>query len=449
MKPSSSMYSDLFGFRALNQVFDERATLQGMLDFEAALARAEAVTGVIPKTAAGPIAICCKAELYDPRSIAEQSANTGNFAIPLVKLLTAQVNGIDADAARYVHWGATSQDVIDTGLILQLRQAFDLLDAELASLCAILAKLADAHRTTPIAARSWMQQAIPTTLGLKFAGWLDALYRHRTRISAARTRILVLQFGGAAGSLASIGDKGLQVSAALSADLKLALPDLPWHTERDRVAEAATLFGLLAGTLGKMARDISLMAQSEVAELAEPAAPGRGGSSTLPHKRNPVSCAVVLAAAMRVPGLVGTMLSAMVQEHERALGGWQAEWETLPQIVCLTGGALHDMLRIIEGLEIYTARMLTNLETTRGLIFAESASMLLATRLGKATAHELLEKASTKAIKDDRHLRDILQEDATVRAHFANGDIAKLFDPLSYVGMADEFITRAINAAKE
>jgi 3-carboxy-cis,cis-muconate cycloisomerase len=235
----------------------------------------------------------------------------------------------------------------------------------------------------------------------------------------------------------------------LAAELKLPLPDLPWHTERDRIAEAATLFGLLAGTLGKMARDLSLMMQSEVAEVAEPVSPGRGGSSTLPHKRNPVSCASILATATRVPGLVSTMLSAMVQEHERALGGWQAEWDTLPQIVCLTGGALRPMMSLMEGLEINTGRMLLNLEATRGLIYAESVSMLLATRLGKSAAHELMERASRQSIKENKHLKDVLLEDAAVRAHFANGDIAKLFDPLSYIGVANEFITRTIKTAKE
>jgi 3-carboxy-cis,cis-muconate cycloisomerase len=440
MKPFSSTYSDLFA---------ERATLQRMLDFEAALARAEAACGVIPKTAPGPIALCCKAELYDPQEIADAADNAGNSAIPLVKLLTAEVKEIDADAARYVHWGATSQDAIDTGLILQLRAAFDLLDRDLAALCATLAKLAEAQRATPLAARTWMQQAVPTTFGLKLAGWLDALHRQRTRMASARVRILALQFGGAAGSLAALGDKGLQVSEALAAELELALPDLPWHTERDRVVETATLFGLLAGTLGKMARDISLMAQSEVAEVAEPAGAGRGGSSTLPHKRNPVSCAAVLAAATRVPGLVSTMLAAMVQEHERALGGWQAEWETLPQIVCLTGGALQHMISLLEGLEINRGRMLANLETTRGLIYAESVAMLLAPRLGKTAAHELLEKVSQRAVKENKHLKDALLEDATVRAHFANADIAKLFEPLSYIGMANEFITRTIKTVQE
>jgi 3-carboxy-cis,cis-muconate cycloisomerase len=268
-------------------------------------------------------------------------------------------------------------------------------------------------------------------------------------MAAARERILVLQFGGAAGSLAALHDKGLAVSEALARELQLALPDLPWHTERDRVAEAATLFGLLAGTLGKIARDISLMAQSEIAELAEPSEAGRGGSSTLPQKRNPVRCAAILATATRVPGLVSTMLSAMVQEHERALGGWQAEWETLPEIVCLTGDALQQLGSLLAGLEIDADRMAANLEATRGLIYAESATMLLASRLGKAAAHELLEKTSQKASKEGRHLKDVLCEDATVRAHFANSDIAKLFDPLAYLGVAHEFITRTIERQKE
>jgi 3-carboxy-cis,cis-muconate cycloisomerase len=258
-----------------------------------------------------------------------------------------------------------------------------------------------------------------------------------------------LQFGGAAGSLAALGHDGLRVSQALARDLNLPLPDLPWHTQRDRVAEAATLFGLLAGTLGKMARDLSLMAQNEIAEVAEPPEVGRGGSSTMPQKRNPVRCAMVLASAIRVPALVSTMLSAMVQEHERALGGWQAEWETLPELVCLTGAALQQMVDLISGMEIHTDRMLTNLEATHGLIYAESATMLLAPRVGRAAAHNLIEKASNKAIKQNRHLRDILLEDATVRSHFANGDIVKLFEPLSYLGTAGEFISRAIKTVQE
>ena len=440
MKPSSSTYKDLF---------TASATLQRMLDFEAALARAEAVTGVIPKKASSPIVLCCKADRYDPEEIAEAAQNAGNTAIPLIKLLTEEVKAIDANAARYVHWGATSQDVIDTALILQLREAFELADRHLAALCGTLAQLADLHRATAIAARTWMQQALPSTLGLKFADWMDALHRQRVRMTDARARVLALQFGGAGGSLAALGDKGLEVSAALSAELKLPLPDLAWHTERDRVAEAATLFGMLMGILGKMARDLSLMMQSEVAEVAEPSAPGRGGSSTLPHKRNPVTCAAVLAAAMRVPGLVGTMLSAMVQEHERALGGWQAEWETLPQIICLTGGALEQMMNLMPSLEINQSRMLANLEATRGLIYSESVSMLFAARLGKSAAHELVEKASQQALRDNKYLKEILLEDTTVLAHFANSDIAKLFDPLSYLGMANEFITRTIKTVKE
>ncbi len=443
MKPSSSISS------AWEAIFGEEARLQRMLDFEAALARAEAASGVIPKTAAPQIARFAKAELYDARELADAAQWAGNMAIPLVKRLTAEVKAIDTDAARYVHWGATSQDVMDTGLVLQLREAFGLVDHELTALCGILAKLAEAHRKTPIAARTWMQQAVPITLGLKFAGWLDALNRQRVRMVEAAARILVLQFGGAAGSLAALGDKGLAVSEALAADLKLALPSMPWHTERDRVAEAATLFGLLAGTLGKMARDISLMAQTEVAELAEPAVAGRGGSSTMPQKRNPVNCAAVLATATRVPGLVSTMLAAMVQEQERALGGWQAEWETLPQIICLTGTALQHMTALISGLEIDSERMLANLGVTQGLVYAESAAMLLATRIGKEAAHELVEKASGRAVKDKKHLRDVLMEEAQVRAHFANSDIAKLFEPLAYLGMADEFITRAIGSFEE
>ena len=442
MRPSSSMSS------AWRAIFSGRSRLQRMLDFEAALARAEAACGVIPKTAPGAIGRCAKAELYDEQQIAGAAVQAGNLAIPLVKFLTAEVKAVDGDAARYVHWGATSQDVMDTGLVLQLREAFHLVDEQLRGVCTKLAELADANRATPIAARTWLQQAVPTTLGLKFAGWLDALHRQRVRMAEASKRILALQFGGAAGSLAALGNDGLRVSEALAADLRLALPDLPWHTQRDRVAEVATLFGLLAGTLGKMARDISLMVQTEVAELSEPFAEGRGGSSTMPHKRNPVACAAVLAAAVRIPGLVGTMLAAMLQEHERALGGWQAEWETLPEILSVAGDALEQMAGLLGGLEIHATQMAANLEITRGLIYAESVTMLLAKRFGSG-AHELLERASAKAVKENKHLRDIVMDDPLVRAQFANADIARLFDPLAYLGAANDFITRAIQTFKE
>jgi 3-carboxy-cis,cis-muconate cycloisomerase len=261
-------------------------------------------------------------------------------------------------------------------------------------LAGALASLAEAHRTTLIAGRTWMQHAVPTTFGLKVAGWLDAVDRHRDRIARLRGRALVVQFGGAAGTLAALGDEGMEVAAALAEELKLPLPDLPWHAHRDRLAEVATTLGLLAGTLGKLARDVALHTQTEVAEVFEPAGEGRGGSSSMAHKRNPISSAVVLAAAARVPGLVATMLGAMVQEDERGLGGWQAEWETLPELV---GGALHHVTDTMAGLRVDVARMAANLDATRGLVLAEAAEVALAPRTGRAAARRTVEAACRRA----------------------------------------------------
>ena len=443
-----SLLDSLFGSDAINEVFADHTRLQRMLDFEAALARAEARVEVIPRSAAGPITSQCKAELLDLNALSLAASKAGNLAIPMIKQLTDLVGKQDKEASRYVHWGATSQDAIDTGLILQLRAAFDIVAADVDRLAAALAKLASTHRETVLPGRTWMQHAVPTVFGLKAAGWLDAISRHRIRLQEAHSRALVLQFGGAAGTLASLGDRGLDVSKALAEELRLDLPALPWHAHRDRLGGVATTYALLAGTLGKMARDISLQMQTEVSEVFEPGGEGRGGSSTMPQKRNPVGCAVVLSAAERVPALVAVMLSAMTQEHERGLGGWHAEWETLPDIIRLTGGALHRMVETIAGLEVDPERMRQNLEITRGLIFAEAVTMALAKQIGKSAAHQAIEAASRKAFEQKKHLREVLLADAQVTAHIGHADLEKLFDPLAYTGVAGQFIDRAIAATK-
>ena len=425
-------------------LFSDQAAVQRMLDFEAALARAEAANGVIPAAAVAPIAACCQAARLDLPALAQAAAAAGNLAIPLVRQLTAAVLREDAEAGKYVHWGATSQDAIDTGLVLQLRDALDLLDADLAALADALASLARAHRDTTMVGRTWMQHALPTSLGLKAAGCLDAVLRHQQRLQEVRKRALVLQFGGAAGTLASLGDKGLPVAATLAHALGLALPDLPWHTQRDRVAEVATVLGLLTGTLGKMARDISLLMQTDVGEVAEPAAAGRGGSSTMPHKRNPVGCAIALTAAMRVPALVSTMLSGMVQEHERALGGWQAEWDTLPDIVLLCSGALRQMRDVAAGLQVDAARMRANLELTQGLIMGEAVMLALGPAIGRMAAHKLVEQASAQAAASGRHLRDVLGSDVEVGRHLSSDALDRLFDPAAYLGGAGAFVDRVL-----
>ena len=439
----------LFATDRMREIFSDANRLQRLLDFEAALARALAQAGVAPAASAPAIQAQCHAKLYSHEALAKSSALAGNLAIPLVKELTALVAQSDSAAAGFVHLGATSQDAIDTGLVLQLREAFDDTAEKLARVSAALQRLTIAHRESLLAGRTWLQQASPITLGLKFATCLDAVERHRERLVESRKRVEVLQFGGAVGTLAALGKDGPRVAQALASELKLALPEIPWHAQRDRIAEVATTFGLLTGTLGKIARDISLMSQTEIGELAEPSAPGRGGSSTLPHKRNPVGCGVILAAAIRVPALVSTMLAAMVQEHERGLGGWHAEWETLPEICLLTAGALAHSIQILDGLKIHQAAMTENLNAAHGLMMAECVAMVLAKKIGRAAAHELVERASHQAIDTGKSFREVLLGDAEISKNFSAADINRSLDPKQYTGAAREMIDRVLAASKK
>lgn len=439
-----NLLDPLFRSQAVEKVFSNRATLQGMLDFEAALARAESRGGFIPASAAPAIEAKCRAELYDMTALASAAANAGNLAIPLVKQLTVLVAQREKEAAHYVHWGATSQDTIDTGRVLQLRQALTLVSAELDLLAAVLGDMVQKHRTTLVAARTWMQQALPTTFGLQVAGWLDALERHRARLAETQERCLVLQFGGAVGTMAALGARGLDVATALAKELQLPLPELPWHSHRDRMGEIATTLGLLTVTLGKIARDVALHMQTEVGEVFEPSADGRGGSSTMPHKRNPITSAVVLSAALRVPPLVGTMLAALVQEEERGLGGWHAEWETLPEIVRLTAGALHHLTSAASQLEIDSERMRQNLGVTQGLIFAEAVAMALAEKIPRSEGHELVQRACKRARGAHRDLRSVLAQDAVVKANLSDAELDRLFAPGNYLGVADQLIDRVL-----
>ena len=443
-----TLFDDLFSYDALEQVLSEHAQLHAMLRFEAALSIAEARAAVIPEKAANAIARQCQTISLDPKAISKQAALSGNLAIPLVKALTESVSQQDKDAARFVHWGATSQDAIDTAFLLQAREILSLIDSDLARLADSLALLAEHHIDTPCVARTWMQQALPTTFGVIVAGWLDGIHRHRTRIRELRPRLLVLQFGGAVGTLAALRDKGPTVAKHLAAELQLSLPTIPWHTHRDRIAELATFLGLLTGTLGKIARDISLRTQTEIAELSEPVTEGRGGSSTMPHKRNPVTCAVVLAAATRAPGLVSAVLAAMPQEYERGLGAWQAEWETLPDLLRISAGALHHLAEMLPGLEVNPERMRQNIENSKGLIFAEAVSMALADRMGKMPAHLIMEAASKQALAGNRHLKDVLLSEPKLRGHLTAADLESLFDPRNYLGSAAEFLRNVVNAAR-
>ena len=449
MKPdphSRRLTDALFTTERMRAIFSDAGRLDGMLAFEAALARAEARAGVIPHGAGEAIARCCTVDGFDVDSLARAAAPAGNVAIPFVKALTARVAEHDREAARYVHWGATSQDAIDTGLVLQVRDALALLADDYAALSEATAALARRESDTLMAGRTWLQQALPTTLGAKVAGWLSAIERDRQRLRALHDRVLVLQFGGAAGTLASLGAQALAVASALAEQLRLPLPDVPWHTERDRLAEVAAVLGIGAGTLGKIGRDVSLLMQTEIGEAFEPGAAGRGGSSTMPHKRNPVSAAVVLSAAVRVPSLVATMLAALVQEHERGLGGWHAEWDTLPEIFTLTAGSLREVLAVVRGLEVDRARMRQNLDVTRGLLAAEGVALALGQSLGKQQAHYLVEDACRRAVNEQRHLREVLRDVPEVREHVRADILDGLFDPARATGMAAEWIARALAA---
>ncbi|TBW01402.1 3-carboxy-cis,cis-muconate cycloisomerase [Azotobacter chroococcum] len=441
---SNQLFDAYFTSAPMRAVFSDHGRLQGMLDFEAALARAEAQAGLIPEAAVAPIAGACVAERFDVAALATAIATAGNSVIPLVKALGRQVAAVDAEAERYVHLGATSQDAMDSGLVLQLRAAVALFEAELAQLAEDLAMQAERHAATPLAGRTWLQHATPVTLGMKLAGLLGALTRQRQRLAELKPRLLVLQFGGAAGTLAALGEHALPVAEALARELDLTLPEQPWHTQRDRLAEFAGWLGLLAGTLGKLGRDLSLLMQTDVGELFEPSAPGKGGSSTMPHKRNPVGAAVLIGAATRAPGLVATMLAAMPQEHERSLGLWHAEWETLPELCCLVSGALQQARLLLPGLEVDAARMRENLDLTQGLVLAEAVSIALAQRLGRERAHHLVEQCCRQAVAEGRHLRAVLGGNAEVSSELSTAELDRLLDPSHYLGLAQRWVARAV-----
>src|SRR3954466_6707969 len=442
----SPLLAPMLSSAAMRPVCDDAAALQNMLDFEAALARAEAALGVIPASAAGPITKACRAESFDLAALAEAATRSGNLAIPLVKALTAHVAKTDPDAARYVHWGATSQDVIDTGAMLGLGAGIDALLADAGRAIAGFAALARQHRHTPVVARTWLQHALPMPFGLKLAEYAAALHRSRKRLQRLRGETLALQFGGAAGTLAALGDNGLPVAERLAQELDLPLPDAPWHTHRDRIAEAASVFAIVTGTCGKIARDVSLMMQTDVAEAFEPSGEGRGGSSTMPHKRNPVAAATALAAAVMAPNLAATIFAAQVQDHERSAGPWHAEWPTLPALMLATSGALASVVDIAEGLDVDAARMRSNLDATHGLIMAEAVTFALADKIGKSDAHHLIEAASKRAVAEKKHLREVLAADSQVTAHLSPEKIAALFEPMAYQGASQALIDRLLDS---
>jgi 3-carboxy-cis,cis-muconate cycloisomerase len=447
MLPSALM-TPLFSSAAMREIVSDQARLQRMLRAEAALAAAEASLGVIPVSAARPIANACQAKYYDIGALGMAAVSAGNLAIPLIRALTAEVAKHDAEAARYVHWGATSQDIIDTALVLELRAVIDDLTTEIDRAIPAFTTLAEKHRHTPTVGRTWLQHALPMPFGLKVASYAAALTRARARLKRVRQESLVLQFGGATGTLAALGSRGIEVAIAFAKELDLPLPDGPWHTHRDRLSDAASALAMLAGTCGKIARDVALLMQTEVGEAFEPAGEGRGASSTMPHKRNPVAAAAGLACAAIAPQLCATILASQVQEHERAAGAWAAEWPTFPALALVTSGALASVVDIADGLDVDVERMRTNLDITDGQIMAEAVAFRLAEKVGKSDAHKLVEEASKKAHAEGKHFKDVLLANPKVTAIVPAGELSKLFDPMSYQGVAQQFIDRLIATAK-
>jgi 3-carboxy-cis,cis-muconate cycloisomerase len=436
-----------FSTPEMTAIFSPSAQLRAMMRFEWALSCALEKAGLAERGSGSALEGLLNAQFVDVEALTREAIDAGNIAIPFIRQLTMAVKRTNDAASRTVHLGATSQDVLDSALILQMREALREIGARIDRLSDALTSQIHTHAGTLMLGRTWLQPGPPTTLGLKLAGTLAALRRHRARIDAAAERALVLQFGGAVGTLASLGSSAAQVSTELARILELQEPDIPWHTQRDNLVEVAQVLALLVGSLGKLAKDVALLMQAEMGEVFEPLEEGRGGSSTMPHKRNPVACAAVLAAAARIPGLVSTLLSAMPQEHERGLGLWQAEWETIPEVFCLTAAALRRSAEIAEGLEVDAKRMRKNFEDLRGMALSEAVSAALALKTGRATAHELLRKATSEVMATGQPLESVLNGMPEVRLHLNSDEIQRLLQPEEYLGSAQRFIDRVLRGS--
>jgi 3-carboxy-cis,cis-muconate cycloisomerase len=420
--------------------------LAAMARFEAALARASARVGLVPAAEAGTIAeICARAE-FDAAQLARAARRAGTLAIPFVKRLTEQVAAVSLEAARHVHFGATSQDVIDTGAVLCLGPAAARVLALLERLGEAAAALARKHVATPTVARTLLQPAIPMPFGCKAAAWLAPLARSYACLGAAARAACTLQFGGAGGTLSAYGDQGEALSAALAAELALPRPEIPWHSARDAFARLGAEAAILAGAAGKIARDVALLMQPEVGEALEPAGEGRGGSSAMPHKRNPVGCHAALEAAQRAPGLAATLFAQLTPEHERGLGQWRGQWLTLRELLASTAGALAAMAEVLEGLEVNPAAMRANLERSRGLVYSEAVAARLARALGKSAAHALTEKLCARALEQGSSLREALRADPQASALLGEEELERLFQPERAFGAAPAMIERALAA---
>jgi 3-carboxy-cis,cis-muconate cycloisomerase len=436
----SAIFRDAFGTPAMREVFSDEALVARYVEIEIALAKVEGRLGVIPADAAREIASRCQPQGIDFAKLKQKTDVVGYPIVGLVAQMAAQCG----EAGRYLHWGATTQDIMDTALVLQMRAALALVADDLAAIDAALARLARTHRMTVMAGRTHLQQALPITFGYKAAVWLSMIQRHRQRLVELRPRVLVGQFAGAAGTLASLGDQGLAVSDALMDDLGLAKPDIPWHVSRDGPAEAVGFLGLVTGSLAKIATDVMLMMQTEIGEAFEPFEEGRGSSSTMPQKRNPIACEFIIGAAKVVRQQAGLMLDGLVADHERATGPWQAEWVALPQAFIATSGALRHARFMLEGLVVDADAMRRNLDVTGGLIVAEAVMMAFAAHVGRQESHHIIYAACRKALESGTTLLSELEKLPEVTKHLSPSRLAELTDPVNYLGSAPAMVDRVL-----
>ena len=440
--PSGGLFGAIFTSDELLAATGDTAWLQAMLDVEAALAAAEAAAGIVPDAAAAAIARACVAGHFDAGEIGRAARLGGNPVIPLVRALS---DAAGAEAGEWVHWGATSQDILDSAAMLVTQRAFGLIDADLLGLADSCAALAETHRDTMMAGRTLLQHALPITFGLKTAGWLLSVVEVRSQLAGAGDQLAV-QLGGAAGTLASLGTDGPTVVAEMATRLGLGEPLIPWHTNRRRMAEVAAALGAISGVAAKIAMDVALLMQTEVGEAFEPSAPGRGGSSTLPQKRNPVGAAEVGAAARRAHALLPVMFGAMIQEHERGVGGWHAEWQTLTELLQLAGGAAARVRETVDGLEVDTGAMSRNLASTGGLLLAERVTLALAPRVGRERARQAVGDAAAGTAGSGRSFEAELLDAPALAGALTAAEVRTLLDPSGYLGATSTFIDRALRA---
>lgn len=435
----SVIFKDMYGTDELRQIFSDENLLQCWLDVEAALARSEAAVGLVPQQAAAEITRKARVELLDVPTIKQGIDETTHELVPLVRQLASLCEG---EAGRYVHWGATTQDITDTGLILQVKAAHAIIWRDLQALAEVLQALARRERDTIMPGRTHGQHTPPITFGFKVAIWLAEVRRHVTRLQECAPRVLVGQLAGAAGTLASLGEKGLEIQRLLMAELGLGVPEICWHPARDGLVEFVSVLAMIGTTMSKIAHEIILLQKSEVAELEEPYQRGKVGSSTMPHKRNPMMCEGIMAEARMVRGVLTTLLMAMESEHERDWSAVHIEWACVPEAAILTGGAVAHTLRVIRGLNVYRERMRANVNLLNGLSLSEAVMLELGAFVGRQLAHEVVYEASMAAYEQKRPLRDLLLEDTRITRHLPADKLDELLQPERYTGLCGEFVDR-------